>query len=359
MGRLADLGSNRGRQNGVSNSSKLFAIGNPLLDISVTEGAEKLLSQYALKSNDAILAGPEHTAIYEQVRTTLKPLYLAGGAGQNTARAASYVLPAGSVVYTGSVGSDNFANTLREANDKEGVESAYYVRQDTPTGACCVLITGHDRSLVTNLAAAQEFSVDHLRTPQMKQRMDEASHFYIGGFFLTHGIESALEVAKHSSQSGKTLAFNLSAPFIPQFFKDQVDQLIPYADIVFGNESEAEAYAQSHGLEDTSAKGVAKHIANLSKTNSGKDRIVVITQGALETVVAVGDKSLTSFPVSPLSKDAIVDTNGAGDATAGGFIAAFVLGSPIPECVQLGHKLGALCIQQNGPQLPYPKQNLL
>lgn len=217
--------------------------------VSVTEGADKLLEQYKLKSNDAILAGPEHTPIYEQVRTTLKPLYLAGGAGQNTARAASYVLPPGSVVYTGSVGNDNFANTLREANDKEGVDSAYYVREQTPTGACCVLITGHDRSLVTNLAAAQEFSVDHLRTPEIKQKMEEASHYYIGGFFLTHGIESALEVAKHSSAANKTLAFNLSAPFIPQFFKDQVDQLIPYADIVFGNESEAEAYAQSHGLE--------------------------------------------------------------------------------------------------------------
>ena len=79
--------------------------------------------------------------------------------------------------------------------------------------------------------------------------MTDAQFYYIGGFFLTHGIESALEVAKHSAESNKTLAFNLSAPFIPQFFKDQIDQLLPYADIVFGNESEAEAYAQSHGLQ--------------------------------------------------------------------------------------------------------------
>ena len=115
----------------------------------------------------------------------------------------------------------------------------------------------------------------------------------------------------------------------------------------------------SNILQDTSAKNIAQHIASLPKTNSGKDRIVVITQGAQETVVAIGTKSVTSYPVTPLAKDAIVDTNGAGDATAGGFVAAFVLGSPIPECVEVGHKLGAMCIQQNGPQLPYPKQKVL
>lgn len=41
---------------------------------------------------------------------------------------------------------------------------------------------------------------------------------------------------------------NLSAPFIPQFFKAQVDELMPFVDILIGNESEAEAYADSHEL---------------------------------------------------------------------------------------------------------------
>lgn len=39
---------------------------------------------------------------------------------------------------------------------------------------------------------------------------------------------------------------NLSAPFIPQFFKSQVDEILPFVDILIGNESEAEAYAASH-----------------------------------------------------------------------------------------------------------------
>lgn len=39
---------------------------------------------------------------------------------------------------------------------------------------------------------------------------------------------------------------NLSAPFIPQFFKSQVDEILPYVDILIGNESEADAFSQSH-----------------------------------------------------------------------------------------------------------------
>lgn len=42
---------------------------------------------------------------------------------------------------------------------------------------------------------------------------------------------------------------NLSAPFIPEFFKDNVDKVLPYIDVLFGNESEAEAFARSHGWD--------------------------------------------------------------------------------------------------------------
>lgn len=56
-----------------------------------------------------------------------------------------YVLPPGSVVYTGCVGDDDLADKLREANAKEGVKSAYLVKQGEQTGACGVVITGHHR----------------------------------------------------------------------------------------------------------------------------------------------------------------------------------------------------------------------
>ncbi len=55
----------------------------------------------------------------------------------------------------------------------------------------------------------------------------------------------------------------------------------------------------------------------------------------------------------------IVDTNGAGDAFAGGVVGALVLGKSIDEAINVGHKLGGMCIGQVGPILKFPKENVL
>ena len=57
------------------------------------------------------------------------------------------------------------------------------------------------------------------------------------GFFLTVSLESILKVAKHASENNKLFSLNLSAPFISQFFKDALMQVMPYVDVLFGNET--------------------------------------------------------------------------------------------------------------------------
>lgn len=57
------------------------------------------------------------------------------------------------------------------------------------------------------------------------------------GFFLTVSPESILKVAKHVSDNNKIFGLNLSAPFISQFFKEPLMKVMPYVDIVFGNET--------------------------------------------------------------------------------------------------------------------------
>lgn len=152
------------------------------------------------------------------------------------------------MAYLGSVGDDELMKTLKAANEAEGVVSAYQV-QPSPieTGACAVIISGHDRSLVTTLRAAEKFTSDHLSKPEIASILSGAKFFYIEGYFLTHGIESILEIAKAASSRGKTVVINLSAPFIPQFFKVQLEEVLPYIDIIIGNESEAAAYATAAG----------------------------------------------------------------------------------------------------------------
>lgn len=145
---------------------------------------------------------------------------------------------------------------------------------------------------------------------------------------------------------------NLSAPFIPQFFGIQLQQVLSYCDILIGNESEAEAWASATGHPNkTDLIEVAKSIAAQPKANPSRPRTVIITHGAESTIV-VSSADLDNpkvFPVSALKDEQIVDTNGAGDAFAGGFLGAFVSGKSIDECVEVGHKLGAMCVQLVSP----------
>ncbi|KAF9011287.1 Ribokinase-like protein [Cyathus striatus] len=342
-------------------SYSLFCMGNPLLDMQVRNG-EALLKKYDLKANDAILADAKHAPIYDEVVKDYEVIYVAGGAAQNAARGAAYVLPPGSVVYVGCVGNDGLAEQLKAANKREGLDQVYYVKEGEKTGACAVVITGHHRSLVTNLRAAEKFQKSHLESPEVAPLIEGAKTFYLEGFFLTHGLESALHLSKKVSSAGKTFILNLSAPFVAQFFTSQLKELLPYTDILIGNEAEAEAWAVANNLPDPKdLPAIAKHIALLPKANEARPRVIVFTQGAKSTVLvtAAEPDNARIFPVTALSDEEIIDTNGAGDAFAGGFTGAVVAGRTLDEAVLAGHKMGGMCVQQVGPQYKWPKEQIL
>ncbi|KAL6307815.1 adenosine kinase [Sparassis latifolia] len=344
----------------MASSYSLFCMGNPLLDIQVNNG-EEVLKKYDLKANDAILAEEKHLSIYEELPQKYKVTYVAGGAAQNAARGAAYVLPPHSVVYTGCVGDDSLAEQLKAANKREGLDQVYLVKKGEKTGACAVIITGHHRSLVTTLRVAEKFEKAHLASPEVAPLIDAAKVFYLEGFFLTHGVESALELSKKASEASKVFVLNLSAPFIPKFFAVQLQQLIPYCDVIIGNETEAEEWASASGHADKDLASIARALATQPKANPARPRIVIITHGSKSTtlVSSADPDNAKVYDVHPLTDAEIVDTNGAGDAFAGGFLGAFVAGKDLEECVEAGHKLGAMCVQQIGPQFKWPKVNIL
>lgn len=344
-----------------SQTYQLFCIGNPLLDVQVTNG-EELLKKYDLKANDAILAEEKHMSIYDEIVKNYKVTYVAGGASQNAARGAAYVLPPNSVVYTGCVGDDDLAEQLRAANKREGLQEVYLVKPGQKTGACAVVLTGHHRSLVTTLRAAELFEQSHLSSPAVAPLVDAAKVFYVEGFFLTHGTSVVLELSQKASAASKTFALNFSAPFIPQFFGTQLQSILPYCDIIIGNETEAEAYAAANGLPDTKdLAAIAKAVAVSPKSNKSRPRVVIFTHGAESTtlVSSAEPDSPKVFKVNPIDDKLIVDTNGAGDAFAGGFLGAYVAGKSLDECVEVGHKMGAMCVQLVGPQFLWPKVSVL
>lgn len=134
---------------------------------------------------------------------------------------------------------------------------------------------------------------------------------------MTVSPETIQNVAKHAFENNKVFTMNLSAPFLCEFFKKPMRAALPYVDILFGNETEAEAFSKANDLGTTDIKEIALKISNMEKINDKRKRIVIITQGA-NPVLLVKDGTLTEFPAVKLSEDKVIDTNGAGDAFVGG-----------------------------------------
>jgi len=116
---------------------------------------------------------------------------------------------------------------------------------------------------------------------------------------------------------------------------------------VFGNESEALAFGEKQGYEDKTIAGIASRISSLPKVNKSRRRFVVITQGADPTLVANGQE-VVEFAVEKIPKEEIVDSNGAGDAFVGGFLAGLVRGAPLEVCVQAGHYAAGVILRVSG-----------
>ncbi|XP_067140037.1 uncharacterized protein Adk2 [Centruroides vittatus] len=327
----------------------LLGLGNPLLDISANTD-EDFLKKYDLKANNAILAEEKHQSMYQEMIVNYDVEYTAGGACQNTMRIAQWVLNTPEICsFMGCIGKDSFGKTLEKKAREAGVNVSYQYSSETPTGTCAVVLTGNgtNRSLCANLAAANCFEVDHIRKPENRQLIENAEFFYITGFFLTVSPETILEVAKHACKNNKTFIMNLSAPFLSQFFKEPMTQALPYVDILFGNETEAQTFATEQNFNTTDVKEIALRICDLPKLNNEKPRFVVITQGELPVILAC-DNKITEFPVKSLSPEELVDSNGAGDAFVGGFLAQLIQGKPIATCIKCGIYTAQEVIMQSG-----------
>merc|ERR1712130_374427 len=324
----------------------VFVIGNPLLDISATVDAS-YLEKYNLKPADAILAGDEHLQIYPEMIENYKVEYSAGGAGQNTARSLTWMLATHNVAtYVGCIGNDEYGRILEASAIADGVNVQYLKDAQTPTGTCACLIVNHDRSLVAYLGAANKYQKDHFHSEPIQQFVNQAKFVYAAGFFLTVSPDTLLELGKHASEQNKLFMFNLAAPFLIDFFTDPLQAVLPYTDIVIGNEHEGASIGKKlFGTEDL--KEVATKIGQLEKINSKRERIVIITHGE-KPVIVYKDGKVTEYETIPLEEKDIVDSNGAGDCFAGGFLASLIKGRDIEQCVKAGNYCASEILKTGG-----------
>ncbi|KAM6956378.1 adenosine kinase isoform 1-T1 [Aplochiton taeniatus] len=334
--------------------NSLFGMGNPLLDIIATVDKD-YLDKYGLKPNDQILAEDKHKALFEEIVKKFKVEYHAGGATQNSIKVAQWMIqePHKVCTFFGCIGKDKFGEILKDKAEEAHIDAHYYEQSEEPTGTCAACITGDNRSLVANLAAANCYKKDkHLDLEENWKLVEKAKVYYIAGFFLTVSLESILKVAKHASDNNKLFSLNLSAPFICQFFKDALMEVMPYVDVLYGNETEAATFAKEQGFEDTeNIEEIAKKAQALPKVNKKRQRVVVFTQGKDGTILSNGDK-VETFPVLEINPKDLVDTNGAGDAFVGGFLSELVQGKELDQCVKAGHYAANVIIRRAGCTFP-------
>lgn len=329
----------------------LLGMGNPLLDIAAVVDPA-FLQKYDVKLNNAILAEDKHVPMYKELADKYEVEYIAGGATQNSIRVAQWMLQVpGATSYMGCIGKDKFGQEMLKSSKSSGVNVHYYEHESVPTGTCAVLVNGGERSLVANLSAANCYKSDHLKRPENWTLVEKAKFVYVAGFFLTVSPESIMHVAKHVAEKGKVFGMNLSAPFICEFFTKPLLEAFAYVDFLFGNETEARTFAKVQGWETEDVDEIALKIAALPKACGTHKRIAVITQGSDPTVVAVDGKT-TKFPVLKISKEKIIDTNGAGDAFVGGFLSQLVQGKDIEECVRAAHYAASVVIQHSSCKYP-------
>ena len=315
----------------------------------------RLYPQY--QAGNAILAEDQHKSLYPEMVRDYDVEYIAGGATQNSIRVAQWMLQTDtpSTAFIGCIGIDDFGEQLEKAARGDGVEALYLKDETTPTGTCAVLVHEAERSLVANLSAANAYKHAHAQTPEIQAAVARARVFYTAGFFLTVSPETMEMVGKHAAENNKVFCLNLSAPFLIQFFGKQMDGVLPYTDFVFGNEDEAAAFGKHHGWtkegEAADLRAIALRLSALPKASGARPRTVVFTQGSEKTLVAQNG-TVREFDVAKLRKEALVDTNGAGDAFVGGFLSQLVQNRDISECVRAGHYAARIVIQRSGCSFP-------
>ncbi|KAJ8304083.1 hypothetical protein KUTeg_017666 [Tegillarca granosa] len=329
----------------------LMGIGNPLLDITV-EGNADLLEEYNLNSNNAIIAEEKHKTLFEKMVKEYKPIFLAGGATQNSIRVAQWLLQKpGATTFFGGVGNDIYYEILKKTVEQVGVNVHYEVHSGKATGKCGAIITGEDRSLVTELGAAEMFTADFLKQPENWALVEKAQFYYIGGFIVPASSEAVLGVLKHAANTGKTVIMNLHAKFLCQYFADSDFNLLQYVDVLFGNGDEATEFGKHMGFNTTNVEEIAKLTSLLPKLNKNRERTVVFTQGKSSTILAVSGKT-TVFQVVPVDRSIIKDTNGCGDAFVGGFLSQLVQNKSIEDCMRCGSYAAKVVIRHYGCNFP-------
>lgn len=314
----------------ITNNRQLIAgIGSALVDILIHED-DKFLAQTGAAKGGMTLVGKadiERTL----AKSSTKPRVVPGGSACNTVIGVGCL--GGKARFVGKCGNGKMGKLIEDELKRQNVEPAL-LRANSPTGCSLSIITPDaQRSMFTYLGASAETRPEDISVDSFK----DAAVVLIEGYLLYNPdlIKTAVSAAR---KAGAKIALDLASYTVVAESKALLEQLVAaYVDILIANEDEAEAYT-GHSDERRALEALA-----------AKADIAVLKVGPRGSFVThAGD----TIAVGPMGDGTALDTTGAGDLWAAGFLFGLVNGYSIEHCGRLGSACGYEVCQVIGANIP-------
>jgi sugar/nucleoside kinase (ribokinase family) len=308
----------------------VLGIGNAIVDVIARAEEDFLLKHNMRKGTMALIDESRAQAIYEAMGPAVE---MSGGSAANTIVGVSSL--GARAAFVGKVKDDAlgraFAHDIRAA----GVTFATPPAADGPsTARCYVLVTPDgERTMNTYLGAAQDLHPADIDPDTVAA----SAIVYLEGYLWDpkNAKDAFLKAAKIAHEAKRKVALTLSDAFCVDRWRDEFLQLMRTrtVDLIFANEAELHSLYQTSDF-DAAVKALRGDIGHAVVTRS--------EQGCL-VVGPAGTEAVPAFPV-----ERVVDTTGAGDLFAAGFLAGLARGADPRTCGRLGALAAAEVIQHIG-----------
>ncbi len=315
----------------------VLCIGNAIVDI-IAQCDEAFLTDNGIIKGAMNLIDSERA---ELLYSTMGPaIEVSGGSAGNTA--AGIASFGGRVAYFGKISRDHLGKVFAHDIRAQGVAFDTKPLDCTlPTARSMILVT-HDgeRSMNTYLGASVELGPDDVEVDKAKS----SKITYFEGYLWDQPLakEAIRMTANHAHAAGREVSMTLSDSFCVDRHRDEFLELIRYGivDIVFANSLELQSLYETSSFD----AALAKILRDC--------KLAVITRSNQGSVIVHGDETVM---IEATKIREMVDTTGAGDLYAAGFLHGYTHGRSLKNCGDLGSLAAGLVIQQIGPR---PRQNL-
>jgi sugar/nucleoside kinase (ribokinase family) len=308
----------------------VLAIGNAIFDVLV-QTDESFLTQHGMtKGGMALIDEARALAIYDAMGPAVE---MSGGSAANTIVGIANL--GAKATYVGKVKDDQIGRLYSHDIRAAGVAFETKPAAGGPATGCCYILVTPDgeRTMNTYLGAAQDLTPDDIDPVQIAA----SAMVYLEGYLWDpkNAKDAFLKASAIAHGSGRQVALTLSDSFCVDRYRGEFLELMRSGtvDLIFANEAELHSLYQTSDF-DTALKQLARDV-----------KLGVVTRSEKGCVVVAGDAA-TAVPAFPIDK--MVDTTGAGDLFAAGFLFGLVRGAGYENAGRLGALAAAEVIQHIG-----------